>query len=140
MFRLRHEVIEDMKVGGFLNAKGDYRLFIAGVLLNSFLIAPCRCENNDELFNLLVNYYGKIQSDDITKEDILKRSIELPLKLSLIPTKKDKYYKLTNLICDNLKKDYPEGIKYSSCYLPIETIRISSNCYNLVLYENGIKK
>ena len=63
-----------------------------------------------------------------------------PLKLAVLVTKDDTYYHLTNEICDALKRYYPDGIRYSSCYAPIETIGISSNCYNLVLYEEGIKK
>lgn len=44
------------------------------------------------------------------------------------------------MVCDILKKQYPDGVKYSSCYLPLETIDIESNCFNLALYKSGIQK
>ena len=136
----KYEVKEDIVVGGYFNFKGDKRLFIAGVLFNSFLIAPSRGENNLEMFKVLDNHYGKLNIDDVTDDDVKNNNFDLPLKLAVLVTKDDTYYHLTNEICDVLKRYYPDGIRYSSCYAPIETIGISSNCYNLVLYEEGIKK
>ena len=136
----RYEVVEDIKVGGFFDNKKDIRMLMAGILFNSFLISPSRGDNNCELFEILDKRYGQINLDDITKEDIIKHNFELPLKLSVLVTRDNTYYYLTNEICDCIKKYYPEGIRYSSCYVPLETIGISSNCYNIVLYEEGIKK
>ena len=49
-------------------------------------------------------------------------------------------YNITNQLCDVIREKYPDGLRYSSCYCPIETIFIASNCYNVVLYLNGIEK
>ena len=39
-----------------------------------------------------------------------------------------------------LKKSNPCGIRYSSCYVPVETAGITSNAFNLALYRDGIDK
>lgn len=37
-------------------------------------------------------------------------------------------------------KDTPDGIRYSSCYLPLETVGIECSDFNVVLYSEGISK
>ena len=54
--------------------------------------------------------------------------------------KLDKYYNLTNKLCNILYTDTPDGIRYSSCYLPLETVGIECSDYNVVLYSEGISK
>ena len=39
-----------------------------------------------------------------------------------------------------MQKQNREGIRYSSCYIPAETIGISCSDFNVVLYSEGIKK
>lgn len=66
-------------------------------------------------------------------------SFELPIKLGVL-NQRDEYYKLTNKICNILSKSTPDGIRYSSCYIPLETSGIECSDYNIVLYHEGISK
>lgn len=137
----KYEVLDDVIVGGFFDIKESNRLLCAGILLNAVLIAPRRGDNNEELLKYLDQKFGNINADDISKEDILsEKNFYLPFKIASIVKKNNTYYGLTNDICDILKRYYPDGVRYSSCYAPTETIGIVSNCYNVVLYKSGIKK
>ena len=137
----KYEVVEDITVGGFFDIKESKKLLTAGILFNAFLIAPRRGANNKELFQYLDSKFGNINADDISKDDVLtSKNFYLPFKIAVMVKKDNAYYKLTNDICDILKKYNPDGIRYSSCYTPAETIGIASNCYNVVLYNSGIKK
>lgn len=134
-----YEVVDDIHVGGYLSVPDERsRLLSIGIALNAVLIAPSRDKRNKELFEFLDEYYGEVLPDDIQYDDI-KNNFWLPFKLAVM-NRREEYYKITNKLCDILKKKNPSGIKYSSCYLPLETIGIDSNCYNLVLYEEGIQK
>ena len=94
-----------------------------------------------QVIKYLDQKFGNINADDISKEDILsEKNFYLPFKIASIVKKNNTYYGLTNDICDILKRYYPDGVRYSSCYAPTETIGIVSNCYNVVLYKSGIKK
>lgn len=53
---------------------------------------------------------------------------------------RDEHYNLTNTICDILSKSNPNGIRYSSCYITLETIGIECSDYNIALYHEGISK
>lgn len=132
-------VEEDIVVGGYLYVpSNNHSLLSIGIVLNALLIAPSRGERNGELFDVLDQFFCEVYPDDIQCDDI-KNNLSLPFKLAVMNKGSD-YYEFTNKLCDILKKQYPDGIKYSSCYLPFETIEIESNCYNVVLYEKGMKK
>lgn len=134
-----YEVIEDIVVGGYFSIpKENQRLLSIGIALNAILIAPSRDERNTELFEFLDEVYGEVYPNDIQWADI-KNNLWLPFKLAVM-NRREEYHKITNMLCDILKQKYPDGVRFSSCYLPVETIDIESNCYNLALYETGIKK
>ena len=134
-----YEVIEDIVVGGYFSIpKENQRLLGIGIALNAILIAPSRDERNTELFEFLDEVYGEVYPNDIQWADI-KNNLWLPFKLAVM-NRREEYHKITNMLCDILKQKYPDGVRFSSCYLPVETIDIESNCYNLALYETGIKK
>ncbi len=135
-----YEVTEDIVVGGYLSIpNGNKRLFSIGIALNAILIAPARNERNKELFEFLDDFYREVIPDDIQWDDIIKNNFWLPFKLAVM-NRREKYHNITNVLCDILKRNYPDGVKFSSCYMPVETIGIVSNCYNLALYEAGIRK
>lgn len=134
-----YRVEEDIVVGGYLSVpKNNQRLLSIGVVLNAILIAPSRGEKNEKLFDVLDNYFGEVYPENIQWDDV-KNNFSLPFKLAVMNKGKE-YYKITNKVCDILKKQYPDGVKYSSCYFPLETIDIESNCFNLALYKSGIQK
>lgn len=130
-----YECVDDIVLSGFFTHKNDLRHHIAGVTLNAYLIAPSRNETNKKLFEFLDSYYGDLQPDDITD---WKTDFDLPLRFAVV-NKRDKYYYLTNDITDILHKQSPYGIRYSSCYLPMETLGIVCSDYNVVLYDKGIE-
>lgn len=112
--------------------------FYAGIVLNSFLIAPSRSDNNTELFSLLDSKFEKYIIFDINIPFIVsKENIWLPFIIATT-NKKDRYYEITNDLAKALKYRYSKGIGYSSCYFPLETCGIESNCFNVVLYESGL--
>ena len=136
----RYECLEDICVGGFLNftipkSSQSYQLqMMAGIVLNAFLIAPSR-GNDDELFEFLDGIYKQkgIRNDD------WKHNFDLPYKFASLNNGPN-LYDMENMVCDVLKKRYPQGILYSSCYLPVATIGIGCSDYNIVLYEEAIKR
>lgn len=137
-----YDVIKDIEVGGFLYVRPDeskWKIF-AAMLFNSFLIAPSRNEINKELFKILDNYFD---DTDYSKIGLLtlttaKDEIRLSWRLGRI-NQRDKYYSITNKMCEILKRKTPNGIRYSSCFIPMETVGIQSSEYNICLYESGIK-
>lgn len=131
-----YECIDDIEVGGFCLYKKDLYHFIAGVTLNACLIAPSRNEINKELFEYLDSFYGDLQPDDIRD---WKNNFDLPLQFAVL-NKRNQYYETTNCITDILRKQTPCGIRYSSCYLPMETLSIVCSDFNVVLYKEGISK
>lgn len=139
-----YECIEDFEVGGFLSFDKHNNLHtLAAIVLNAFLIAPSRSEKNKELFSYLDDYLGKVTLDNLTslKDTVLneKEEILLPFKFAVL-NQGDKLYNLTNRICEVIEKQTPNGIRYSSCYIPLETPGIECSDYNLVLYQKGISK
>lgn len=137
-----YEVTKDIEVGGFLSCNPENELHNnAGMVLNAFLIAPARGDKNKELFDYLDTNYGKLQVGNLADmSDIKERgAIELPLKFGVL-NQLDEYYNLTNMICNILSKYTPSGIRYSSCYIPLETIGIECSDYNVALYNDGISK
>lgn len=133
-----YECIEDIEVGSFITPLNDnvmYRLI--GAILNAFLTAPARNNKNIDLFNYLDDKYGQIDLDNFSMDDI--STMELQFKYGVL-NKNIKYYKMTNMICNTIKKNYPDGIRYSSCYMPFDTIGVECSIYNVVLYSTGIKK
>lgn len=137
-----YEVAEDIEVGGFLLYDSNNDLHnLAGMILNAFLIAPSRSQRNKELFSYLDSQYGVLSVDDFVDMNGLKEKggLQLSMKFGVL-NQLDKYYNLTNQLCNILSKDKPDGIRYSSCYLPLETVGIKCSDYNIVLYSEGISK
>lgn len=135
-----YEVIEDIKLGGFLDCEDRHNIreYLAGVILNAFLIAPSRGEKNKELFEFLDEYYKKgLSLNDLNVSDAKK--IDLPLKFGFI-NKREEFYKITNNLLEPIKAKYPEGINYSSCYIPASTVGIICSDSNIVLYKEGMSK
>lgn len=138
----KYECIEDFDVGGFFVKKNlsDLEWMVADVL-NAFLIAPSRNENNKDLFMYLDNKMGRITPDDLSsiKTCLLdaKEEMFLPYKFAVL-NKKDKYYDLTNQLCEIVEKDFPCGIHYSSCYIPIGNPFIDCSEYNIALYTPAL--
>ncbi|MDZ4994723.1 RES domain-containing protein [Clostridium perfringens] len=137
-----YEVIEDIELGGYFHFNQRNLLqYYAGIILNAFLIAPARNQRNKELFSYLDSHYGRLSLDNFKNmsELIKNGSFELSIKFGVL-NQRDEYYKLTNKICDILSKSTPSGIRYSSCYLPFETVGIECSDYNIVLYDEGMSK
>jgi len=135
---------EDITVGGFLSFDFNNHLHtLAATVLNAFLIAPARGEKNQALFDYLEKRFGTVTVDDISslKQCLMdaKEEIKLPYKFALL-NQNEEYYNLTNELCAIIEKQYPEGIRYSSCYIPAETPGIECSEYNLALYSEGIRK
>lgn len=137
-----YEVEEDIEVGGYLTYDSDNILHNwAGMVLNAFLIAPSRSQRNKELFSYLDSYYGVLTLDDFADMNELKESggLQLPMKFGVL-NQLEQYYNLTNKLCNILSAYNPDGIRYSSCYLPLETLGIECSDFNIVLYSEGIPK
>ena len=84
-----YEVIEDIKLGGFLSCE-DFKKktrYFAGIILNAFLIAPSRGDKNKELFDYLDKSYKELTINDIKIKDAY--NIDLPLKFGVINKKED---------------------------------------------------
>lgn len=132
-----YECVEDIHLGGFFTFRKKYAEHnVAGIVLNAFLIAPSRNKKNRIIFDFLDSKYKSVEIDNFTD---WKNSFDLPFKFAVL-NKRDEYYSLTNEVCDILQKQNKEGIRYSSCYIPAETLGISCSDYNVVLYNEGIKK
>lgn len=135
-----YRVKEDIKVGGFYNRK--HKLHdLAATILNAFLIAPSRNDSNIELFDFLDKQFKGFSVENMTYMERLQRgdNLILPLHFAVI-NKGNEYYKLTNKICSIISEEYSEGIRYSSCYIPFDTVGLYFNTYNIVLYNDGISK
>lgn len=134
-----YEVVEDIKVGGFLDCedRNDLRKFLAGVVLNAFLIAPSRCDKNSKLFSVLDERFKNYTLDDLQFSEADK--LDLSLKFAAL-NKKEELYDLTNGILDPIRKRKLDGVSYSSCYIPVCTVGITCSDHNVVLYEKGMSK
>ena len=137
-----YEVTENIELGGYFAYDLNNDLHnMAGIILNAFLIAPSRCSRNKELFSYLDTYFGEIALDDFTNINELSENggLKLSLKFGVL-NRLEKYYELTNQLCNIITQDTPCGIRYSSCYLPCETVGIECSDFNIVLYSQGISK
>lgn len=137
-----YEVEEDIEVGGYLTYDSNNILHNwAGTVLNAFLIAPSRSQRNKELFSYLDSYYGVLKLDDFANTNELNENggLQLPIKFGVL-NQLEQYYNLTNQLCNILSEDIPDGIRYSSCYIPLETVGIECSDFNIVLYREGISK
>ncbi|WP_172136764.1 RES family NAD+ phosphorylase [Adlercreutzia sp. ZJ473] len=137
-----YECVDDIFVGGFLRFDEANELHnIAGMALNAFLIAPSRGERNTDLFEFLDGYYGKITLDDLCGLSYItgKGGLELPFRFGVL-NQRNQLYEMTNALCDILAKRTPEGIRYSSCYFPMEAPGIACTDFNLALYRGGVDK
>lgn len=137
-----YEVAETIEVGGYLLYDSNNMLHnLAGMILNAFLIAPSRSQRNKELFSYLDSKYGVLSLDDLTDMNELNENggLHLSMKFGVL-NRLEKYYNITNQLCTILSKDTPNGIRYSSCYLPMETVGIECSDFNIVLYSGGISK
>ncbi|MDE6105221.1 MAG: RES family NAD+ phosphorylase, partial [Clostridia bacterium] len=131
-----YECVDDIELSGFFTHNDNLYHHIAGVTLNACLIAPSRNETNKEIFEYLDDYYGDLQPDDIKDWKI---DFDLPLQFAVV-NKRNQYYETTNMIADVLHKRSSYGIRYSSCYLPLETLGIVCSDFNVVLYDKGLEK
>jgi hypothetical protein len=137
-----YEVTENIEVGGYLSYASNNILHnLAGMVLNAFLIAPSRSQRNKELFSYLDSRYGGLTLDDLANMNEVNENggLQLPMKFGVF-NQLEQYYNLTNQLCNILSKDTPDGIRYSSCYLPLETVGIECSDFNIVLYSEGISK
>lgn len=134
-----YEVKEDIMLGGFIRSEDKDKMswVKAAMVLNAFLIAPSRCDKNEELFQLLDSAFEGLSLDQIKVKDI--DNPNLPLKFAVV-NKRNKFYDLTNQLLIPIKEKYKEGISYSSCYIPLGSVGIRCTDRNIVLYEEGIKK
>lgn len=134
-----YEVVEDIVLGGFLDCEDRKKAswYLAGVILNAFLIAPARGDRNRELFEYLDGRYKGISRDDLQINGAHK--VDLPIKFGVI-NKKEEFYKITNDLLEAIKYKYPDGIIYSSCFIPLATVGIVCSDHNVVLYREGMKK
>ena len=134
-----YEVVNDIKVGGFLDCE-DYksvRKYLAGVILNAYLIAPSRSDKNKELFEYLDSRYKDFTFDDLQMSEAKK--LDLPLKFGFL-NKREEFYKMTNRLLEPIKRKYPCGLSYSSCFIPAATIGIVCSDSNIALYKEGMNK
>lgn len=97
-----YECIEDIEVGGFITPLSDNEMYrLIGMVLNAFLIAPARNNKNIDLFYYLDNKYGQLDLDDFSIHDI--STMDLQFKYGVL-NKNDKYYEMTNMICNTIKR------------------------------------
>lgn len=137
-----YKCTDDIKVGGFLTCNSQNpRLTLAGIVLNAFLIAPSRGDKNRELFEYLDSHFGSIDLNNLSSLDevIEPQDMILPYKFAVL-NRKNNLYDITNKLCEALTNNYPDGIGYSSCYIPLETPDIVCSHHNIVLYPQGINK
>ena len=139
-----YECQEDIIVGGFPSYDMNNNLrTLAAIILNAFLIAPARGEKNDEMFEYLDSYFCNITLDNLCdiKQNVLNATeeLKLPYKFAVLFQTNMLYY-YTNQICEIIEKRYSDGIRYSSCYMPVETPGIVCSDYNIALYTPGIAK
>ena len=138
-----YECQEDIKVGGFFTFSSQNTLYtLAAIVLNAFLIAPSRGGKNKDLFNFLDSYFGHISLNDLSDMKNItdaNEEMRLPYKFAVL-NQEENLYKLTNQLCEIISKSYINGIRYSSCYIPLESPGIICSDYNVVLYSPGIKK
>lgn len=134
-----YEVAEDIMLGGFLDCEDhkSMRRYLAGVILNAYLIAPSRGEKNRGLFDFIDAQYEGYTLDDLQMEEA--KELDLPLKFGYLNKRKE-FYKTTNRLLDPIKRKHPEGLSYSSCYIPVATVGITCSNTNVVLYKKGMNK
>lgn len=134
-----YEVAEDIMLGGFLDCEDheSKRKYLAGVILNAYLIAPSRGEKNRGLFDFIDAHYEGYTLDDLQMGEATK--LDLPLKFGCL-NKREEFYKTTNGLLDPIKRKHPEGLSYSSCYIPVATVGITCSDTNVVLYKKGMNK
>lgn len=92
-----------------------------------------------DVFSVLDTIFDDIDYSNIRLKDFndLKLKSAMPYRIGMI-NKRDKYYEITNTLCDTLKSKHPKGIRYSSCWIPVETVGLACSDYNIVLYEKGL--
>lgn len=134
-----YEVAEDIILGGFLDCEDrkSVRKYLAGVILNAYLIAPSRGDKNRELFDFIDAYYLGYTLEDLQMKEA--KELELPLKFGYL-NKREEFYKTANKLLEPIKRKYPEGLSYSSCYIPVATVGIVCSDTNVVLYKKGMNK
>lgn len=134
-----YEVAEDIILGGFLDCEDrkSVRKYLVGVILNAYLIAPSRGDKNRELFDFIDAYYLGYTLEDLQMKEA--KELELPLKFGYL-NKREEFYKTTNKLLEPIKRKYPVGLSYSSCYIPVVTVGIVCSDTNVVLYKKGMNK
>ena len=134
-----YEVTEDIILGGFLDWEDhkSMKKYLAGVILNAYLIAPSRVEKNRELFDFIEARYNGYTLNDLQMKEA--KELDLPLKFGYL-NKREEFYKTKNKLLKSIKRKYPEGLSYSSCYIPLATVGITCSDTNVVLYKKGMNK
>ncbi|WP_294242698.1 RES domain-containing protein [Pseudobutyrivibrio sp.] len=140
----KYQCIEDFDVGGYLSlSKTNEWKNISAIVLNAFLIAPSRGEKNKELFEYLDDKFKDVGIEDFGSiKECINNGVEglkLPYKFAVL-NKKENLYNITNRLCEILQRNYKNGIRYSSCFIPVESPGIECSDYNLVLYEAALDK
>jgi len=143
-------VSEDIQTVSFCDVKHKHDAYhVLAIILNAFFIAPSRNEKNVDLFEFLDKLFSDINLDDMPPEcysddelykDMIK--VDLPLRFGAM-NRRNQLYEITNRMSDALiySSDHKaNAIRYSSCFVPIETACIISNAYNLALFEDGFNK
>lgn len=137
-----YEILNDIKVGGYTNVglnESEWKV-LASILLNDFLIAPSRNEHNKALFDIIDSNFSDTDFSKIKLSTLTSAKEELKLSWRIGSINKgEKYYETTNRMCSILKKQNSNGIRYSSCFVPIETVGIECSAYNICLYESALK-
>jgi len=122
---------------------------IIAIILNAFFIAPARNEKNVELFKFLDDFFSNINLYDMppesfNQEEVFKDLIKIDLSLRFgAMNKKTQLYEITNIMSNALVNSSgrkADALRYSSCFIPIETAGIISNTYNIALFESGFNK
>lgn len=132
-----YECQEDIAVGSlsFLDSE-NINLNLASFVINAFFMAPARKENeNVDIFEYLDERFGRVLPCDLKIED----GFLLSYKFGVM-NQKHQHYELTNKIADSIATFFPDGIKYSSCYMPLENGGLGCPSNNIVLYNGGISK
>lgn len=136
-----YEVLDNIKIGGYTYVKpneSEWKRLI-GILFNDFLIAPSRNEYNKALFVIMDKHFSDTDFSEIKLSTLTsaREEFKLSWRIGHI-NKKDKYYEITNKMCSILKGQNPNGLRYSSCFVPIETVGIECSAYNICLYESAL--
>lgn len=118
-----YECQEDIKVGGFYIQFPKYTLYTCCNCFKCIFDCPFPWRKNKDLFNFLDSYFGHISLNDLSDMKNItdaNEEMRLPYKFAVL-NQEENLYKLTNQLCEIISKSYINGIRYSSCYIPLES-------------------